>query len=134
MVYGGRKNCSSTTYMPRSISVMRKYLPALSREVSFPSSQRSFRGSRKPWGGGPTGVAPRRDVLVKVADGIVVRAARRTVRGTEVGRTRASEIRERADAMVTVVETEVAAKCDLAGICRGDNENDGKQEHCDWLK
>ena len=76
----------------------------------MPSSQRSFRGSRKPWGGGPAGVAPKRDVLVKVADGIVVRAARRTVRGTEVGRTRASVIRERADAIVMVVETGDAGK------------------------
>jgi hypothetical protein len=32
--YGGRKNCSSTTYMPRKISAMRKYLLALSREDS----------------------------------------------------------------------------------------------------
>lgn len=100
MVYGGRKNCSSTTYMPRAISVRRKYLPALSREDSLPSSQRSFRGSRNPWGGGPAGVAPRREVLVKVADGIFVRAARKAVRGMELGRTRVNMIRERADAIV----------------------------------
>ena len=103
MVYGGRKNCSSTTYMPRSISVRRKYLPALSREDSLPSSQRSFRGSRKPWGGGPAGVAARREALVKVADGIVVRVARKAVRGMEVGRARASIVRERAGAMVGMV-------------------------------
>ena len=100
MVYGGRKNCSSTTYMPRSISVRRKYLPALSREDSLPSSQRSFRGSRKPWGGGPAGVAARRDVLAKVADGIiVVRVERKAVRGMEVGRARVRVMRERAEAM-----------------------------------
>ena len=81
MVYGGRKNCSSTTYMPRQISVMRKYLPALSREDSLPSSHRSSLGSRKPLGGGPAGVAARRDVLVKVADGTVVRVGRKAVRG-----------------------------------------------------
>lgn len=100
MVYGGRKNCSSTTYMPRSISVRRKYLPALSREDSLPSSQRSFRASRKPWGGGPAGVAARRDVLVKVAVGVFVRVVRKAVRGTEVGRARANIVRERAEAMV----------------------------------
>lgn len=100
MVYGGRKNCSNTTYMPRAISVRRKYLPALSREDSLPSSQRSFRGSRKPWGGGPAGVAARREVLVNVADGIVGRAARKAVRWMEFGRTRVSIVRERADAMV----------------------------------
>ena len=113
MVYGGRKNCSSTTYMPRTISVRRKYLPALSREDSLPSSQRSFRGSRKPWGGGPAGVAARREVLVKVADGIVVRAVRKAFRGVEVGRTRASAVRERADAIVKGVEDNVVAKSEL---------------------
>lgn len=113
MVYGGRKNCSSTTYMPRSISVRRKYLPALSRADSLPSSQRSFRGSRNPWGGGPAGVAARREVLVKVADGIVVRVARKAVRGMEVGRARASIVRERAEDMVVVVEDDVVAKSEL---------------------
>lgn len=103
MVYGGRKNCSSTTYMPRRISVRRKYLPALSREDSLLSSQRFIRGSRKPLGGGPAGSAARREVLVKVADGIVVRAARNAVRGTEVGRTRVSIVRGRADAMAVSI-------------------------------
>lgn len=32
--YGGLKNCSSTTYMPRKISDMRKYLLALSKADS----------------------------------------------------------------------------------------------------
>ena len=114
MVYGGRKNCSSTTYMPRAISVRRKYLPALSREDSLPSSQRSFRGSRKPWGGGPAGVAARREVLVKVADGIVVRVARKAVRGMEVGRARPSMVRERAGAMVGM-ENDVVARAELGG-------------------
>ena len=107
MVYGGRKNCSSTTYMPRTISVSRKYLPALSREDSLPSSQRSFRGSRKPWGGGPAGVAARWEVLVKVAEGIVVRAVRKAVKGVTVGRARVRAMRERADAIVVDVESNV---------------------------
>ncbi len=116
MVYGGRKNCSSTTYMPRSISVRRKYLPALSREDSLPSSQRSFRGSRKPWGGGPAGVAARRDVLAKVADGIFLCEARKTVRGIEVGSARASAVRERAEAMVRCKEDDTVAKCELRAV------------------
>lgn len=116
MVYGGRKNCSSTTYMPRIISVRRKYLPALSREDSLLSSQRSFRGSRKPWGGGPAGVAARREVLLKVADGIVVRVARKAVSRVEVGRVRVSIVRERAEAMVMAVKKEVVAKCEVVGM------------------
>ena len=111
MVYGGRKNCSSTTYMPRNISVRRKYFPALSIEDSLPSSQRSFRGSRKPWGGGPAGVALRREALLKVADGIVVRVARKVLRGAEVGRARARIIRERAEAMVVSIVTSSVAMC-----------------------
>ena len=55
--------------MPRTISVKRKYLPALSREVSLLSSHRSFRGSRKPCGGGPAGVAERKaDVEKRAAE------------------------------------------------------------------
>ena len=34
--YGGLKNCSNTTYMPRIISVSRKYFPALSMTDSSP--------------------------------------------------------------------------------------------------
>ena len=104
MVYGGRKNCSSTTYMPRTISARRKYLPALSREDSWPSSQRFSRGSRKPLGGGPAGVAARREVLVKVADGIAVRMARKVVKGLEIGRARKSAVRERAEVMAVDLE------------------------------
>lgn len=40
---------------------------------------------------------------MKVADGIVVRVARKAVRGMEVGRARASIVRERAGAMVGMV-------------------------------
>ena len=111
MVYGGRKNCSSTTYMPRTISVRRKYLPALSRDDSLSSSQRSLRGSRKPWGGGPAGVAARREVLVKVAvEGTLVRGMREMVRGMHEGRVRARVFRERADAMVESVKDNGVAK------------------------
>ena len=61
--------------MPRSISVRRKYLPALSREDSLPSSHRSLRASRKPCGGGPAGVAKRCVDVEKVAiAGDIVRA------------------------------------------------------------
>lgn len=33
--HGGRKNCSMSTYMPRIISVRRKYFPTLSNVLSF---------------------------------------------------------------------------------------------------
>ena len=67
MTYGGLKNCSKTTYIPRNISVNRKYLPALSKEVSLRSSQRSVAGNRKPRGGGPAGVALRAVLEEKAA-------------------------------------------------------------------
>jgi len=85
--YGGRKNCSRTTYIPRNSSVKRKYLPALSRAFSLLSSHRSFRGNRKPAGGGPAGVAERKADVEKVAagyDGLDLRAQMRGVdRGLE---------------------------------------------------
>ena len=52
---------------------------------------------------------------MKVADGIVVRAVRKAVRGVEVGRTRASAVRERADAIVKDVESNAVAKSGLFG-------------------
>ena len=54
-------------------------------------------------------MAARRDVLLKVADGIIVRVARKAVKGVEVGRARASIMRERAEAMVVSVENDVVA-------------------------
>ena len=92
--------------MPRSISVSRKYFPALSRDDSLPSSQRSLRGRRKPWGGGPAGVAARKVDVVKVAaDEEVVRAARKALRGDEAGRARASTMSERVEAMKVAVRS-----------------------------
>jgi len=61
--YGGRKNCSSTTYMPRSISVSRKYLPALSNVLSFSLSHLVGFAMRKSLSDGPAGVAARREVV-----------------------------------------------------------------------
>lgn len=87
------------------------------------SSQRSFRASRKPWGGGPAGVAARREVLVKVADGIAVRVARKELRGMEVGRARASIMRERAEAMVAGIEKNAVARCELGGGDDGNGAN-----------
>lgn len=88
--------------MPRSISVRRKYLPALSREDSLLSSQRSLRARRKPCGGGPAGVARRCVEVEKVATvGVVMRAAKRLVRGVDVGRVRTSAVRERAEVMAS---------------------------------
>jgi hypothetical protein len=98
MVYGGLKNCSSTTYMPRNISVMRKYLPALSRALS-PSSQagaRPRRGTR-----GVCGVACRVIALVEklLAERIVLVEA---MRGAVVGR-RSPRARTAAMAVVVAV-------------------------------
>lgn len=70
MTYGGLKNCSNTTYIPRNISVNRKYLPALSKEDSLLSSQRSLVGNLKPCGGGPAGVAAREALEEKAATGV----------------------------------------------------------------
>ena len=64
--YGGLKNCSSDTYMPRNISMSKKYLPALSSEDS-PSSHFFGGGNRNPGGGGPAGVAARANVVLKKA-------------------------------------------------------------------
>lgn len=57
MTYGGLKNCSNATYMPRNISVIRKNLPRVSNVDSFFSSHLGGLVSRKPLGGAPEGVA-----------------------------------------------------------------------------
>lgn len=76
--------------MPRAISVMRKYLLALSKECSAPSSQRCVRGSRKLFGGAPAGVAETEAEAEKGAapqEGeIIERKERGVVRGLEHGR------------------------------------------------
>jgi len=70
--HGGLKNCSSTTYIPRAISVNKKYFPALSSDDSLLSSHLSGFGNRKPGGGGPDGVAyARRPLDVSAAKGLV---------------------------------------------------------------
>lgn len=79
-------------------------MPALSREDSTPSSQRSLRARRKPCGGGPAGVAERCwDVEKVAAAGEVVRAARMEVRGFGIGRACANLERERIVAMLVVL-------------------------------
>jgi hypothetical protein len=92
--YGGRKNCSNTTYIPRAISVKRKYLPALSNEDSLLSSHLSGLGNRKPGGGGPEGVAYARRVLVEnAARGLEEGASGRTAfESLAVGWIRATSI------------------------------------------
>ena len=65
--HGGLKNCSNTTYIPRIISLKRKYLPAWSSADSLFSSHLSGFGNRNPAGGGPDGVAARRPVVENVA-------------------------------------------------------------------
>lgn len=100
--YGGRKNCSSTTYMPRNISAIKKYLLALSRDDSSDSSHRLGRGRRKPDGGGPLGVAERE------ADDEKLAAARKAVDGVDSAGRR--------------VRTSLATDCDEA-IVKGRGEN-----------
>lgn len=63
LTYGGLKNCSNTTYIPRTISVIKNMRPALSNADS-PSSQFGVRPVRYP-GGGACGVAYLRTVVVE---------------------------------------------------------------------
>ena len=90
--------------MPRTISVRRKKFPALSRELSDPSSQRFCRGRRKPAGGGPAGVAARWAEVEKRAVAGVVRAEREVFMDVVNGRALESIVRDRAIAMVTLLE------------------------------
>ena len=64
---------------------------------------------------------------MKVASGIVVRVARKALREIEVGRARASIVRERAEAMVLGMVNEVMARCDFGGgseSAADDNRNE----------
>lgn len=75
--------------MPRTISVKRKYLLALSKVCSVPSSQRCVRGSRKLLGGAPAGVAATEAEVEKGAapqEMKVVREESGIVRDLEHGR------------------------------------------------
>ncbi len=67
LTYGALNICSSTTHMPRSNSVIRKYLPALSSALSLSVSHRAGLAIRKPAGGGPAGSAARRKLVEKAA-------------------------------------------------------------------
>jgi hypothetical protein len=106
--YGGRKNCSSDTYMPRNISMSKKYLPARSNAPS-PSSHRFGLGNRKPGGGGPAGVAARERVVENKAT--VAGEGRRPDAkcgdrsSVAAGRVRANIVNGFALAIVSVVES-----------------------------
>ncbi len=52
---------------------------------------------------------------MKVASGIVVRVASKALKEIEVGRARASIVRERAEAMVVGIVNDVKARCELGG-------------------
>lgn len=106
MVYGGRKNCSSTTYIPRIISARRKYLPALSSAVSLLSYHLFARGKRKPEGGGPEGVTERRADEEKgaMADREQDVCEGRVRNRIDVGRARASVVSVRVAVIVTDAE------------------------------
>jgi len=82
--------------MPLAISVMRKYLEALSSAFSAPGeSYRVGLAMRYPAGGGPDGSAARRALVEKVA-------ARGTVR--DVGSVRDSGPEVRASAVIDLAE------------------------------
>jgi hypothetical protein len=87
---------------------MRKYLPALSSEDSFPSSHLSGLGRRKPGGGGPEGVADRRAVVEKAATRVAAGVnGRRDVESAAAGRLRAtSVVKGLADAIVWLLVAE----------------------------
>ena len=109
--------------MPRSISVMRKYLPALSSEPSLLSSQRSVRGRRKPDGGAPAGVAGRRveEEKAAVATEMGVLDVRKVVMGAEDdGRARANAAKVLVGAMVSwFLRMQLAKEEDRGGSCPG---------------
>ena len=117
--------------MPRSISVRRKYLPALSRDDSLPSSHRFTLGRRNPEGGGPAGKAARREEVVKVAEGHVLRAARTLARDEEVGRARASAVRDLVEAIVVGLNG-VASCCKENAFLSGNGN--ANAAICDWLE
>jgi len=118
--YGGRKNCSSDTYMPRNISMSRKYLPARSNAPS-PSSHRLGFGNRKPGGGGPAGVAARERVVEKKAT--VAGEGRRPDAkcgdrsSVAAGRLRANIVNGFALAMVSVLRSRAGRV--LLSVCGG---------------
>lgn len=70
MVYGALKNCSNTTYIPRAISLIKKYFAALSSDDP-PSSQVCGRPIRNPVGGGGRGVACRWAAVVENCEDII---------------------------------------------------------------
>ena len=79
---------------------MRKNVPALSKELSLLSSHRSFRGKRKPCGGGPAGVAARmaEDEKAAVAVGLKCLDLTVPVSGMQ-GRARASAAKDLVEAI-----------------------------------
>lgn len=84
--------------MPRIISVIRKYLPALSRELSLLSCHLSFRGRRNPDGGGPAGVAEQEGEVenaaaLEMVEGRIVREIGSALSGLEAGNVRMNMVK-----------------------------------------
>lgn len=111
MVYGGLKNCSIQTYIPRNISVMRKYFPALSSADS-PWSHAGLWPTRNPAGGAlvppvATGEARCWVEVVENADaailGVAAAAGVRNSAGREAARTPMNPIR-RVEAAIACLE------------------------------
>ena len=106
-------------------------MPALSRDDSLPSSHRFTLGRRNPEGGGPAGKAAKREEVVKVAEGHVLRAARTLARDEEVGRARASAARDLAEAIVVGINV-VASGCRENALIGG--SGNANAAICDWLE
>jgi hypothetical protein len=99
--YGGRKNCSNTTYMPRKISVNKKYLLALSMVLSCSSSHLGGRVTRSCEGETPAGEANLVTDVEKSADDAACRDCNWRINMAEdAGRERASAISGRVVAIV----------------------------------
>ena len=81
---------------------MRKYVPALSNDDSLPSSHLSLRGSLKPAGGGPAGVALRKAEEENAAVVLVTRVLElmQYIVGEPDGRAFASTAKGREEAIV----------------------------------
>lgn len=78
---------------------MRKYLPALSRELSLLSCHLSFRGRRNPGGGGPAGVAEQEGedenaAALEMVEGRNVREISAALSGLEAGNVRVYMVKE----------------------------------------
>lgn len=94
---------------------MRKYLPALSRELSLLSCHLSFRGRRNPGGGGPAGVAEQdgeveNAAALEMVEGRNVREISTALSGLEADNVRAYMIKDSLGNYTLSLERKVASR------------------------